>query len=154
MSTDLRHRLGRIGEDLAFAHLQRLGYTVVERNHRTRFGEIDLIVRDDVALVFVEVKTRRASAAGRGPWESLHPRKRRQVRRMAAAYLTESLDRPFNEDLRFDAIGVIIDAHARLVRYVERLAQRGLVSRDAFRGDAAGLARHDLVADVVIARHH
>jgi putative endonuclease len=66
--------------------------------------------------VFVEVKTRRESAAGRDPWESLHPRKRRQVRAMAVAYLTESLDRPFNDSLRFDAVGVVIDAHGRLVR--------------------------------------
>ncbi|MGZ4271257.1 MAG: YraN family protein [Solirubrobacteraceae bacterium] len=115
MSTDLRHRLGRVGEDLALAHFERLGYRLVARNHRTRFGEIDLIVRDELALVFAEVKTRRASAAGRGPWEALHPRKCRQVRRMAAAYLTESLDRPFDEQLRFDAIGVVIDAHDRLV---------------------------------------
>ncbi len=116
MSTDLRHRLGRAGEDLALAHLERLGYELVARNHRTRFGEIDLIVRDRDVLVFVEVKTRRESAAGRGPWEALHDRKRRQVRAMAVAYLTEALDRPFNDDLRFDAIGVVIDARGRLVR--------------------------------------
>jgi putative endonuclease len=115
MSTDLRHQLGRDGEDLALAHLERLGYELVERNHRTRFGEIDLIVRRGGALVFVEVKTRRASAAGRGPWEALHERKQRQVRRMAVAYLTEALDRPFNDDLRFDAIGVLIDARGQLV---------------------------------------
>ncbi len=115
MSTDLRHQLGRLGEDLALAHLERLGCQLVTRNHRTRFGEIDLIVRDGDALVFVEVKTRRESAAGRGPWEGLHPRKRRQVRAMAVAYLTESLDRPYNDALRFDAIGVIIDARGGLV---------------------------------------
>ena len=102
MSTDLRHRLGRTGEDLALAHMERLGY--------------DLIVRGEHALVFVEVKTRRASAAGANPWEALDERKRRQVRAMAVAYLTESLDRPFNDDLRFDAIGVVIDARGRLVR--------------------------------------
>lgn len=115
MSTDLRHRLGRTGEDLALAHMERLGYKLVARNHRTRFGEIDLIVRGANALVFVEVKTRRANSAGRSPWEALDDRKRRQVRAMAVAYLTESLDRPFNEELRFDAIGVVIDARGRLV---------------------------------------
>ena len=116
MSTDLRHQLGRRGEQLALAHLERLGYELVERNHRTRFGEIDLIVRDGDALVFVEVKTRRQSAAGRGPWEALHERKRHQVRRMAAAFLLEVTDRPHSPDLRFDAIGIVIDAHGKLVR--------------------------------------
>ncbi len=114
--TDLRHHLGRIGEDLALAHLERLGYTLVARNHRTRYGELDLVVFDGATLVFVEVKTRRASGSGRGPWEALHERKRRQVRRMAAAFLLEATDRPRSTDLRFDAIGVVIDAYGKLVR--------------------------------------
>ena len=56
MPTDLRHHLGRTGEDLALAHLERLGYTLVARNHRTRYGELDLVVFDGTTLVFVEVK--------------------------------------------------------------------------------------------------
>jgi putative endonuclease len=114
--TDLRQHLGRIGEDLALAHLERLGYTLVARNHRTRYGELDLVVFDGTTLVFVEVKTRRASGSGGGPWEALHARKRRQVRRMAAAFLLEATDRPRSADLRFDAIGVVIDAYGKLVR--------------------------------------
>jgi putative endonuclease len=114
--TDLRQHLGRIGEDLALAHLERLGYALVVRNHRTRFGELDLVVCDGTTLAFVEVKTRRASSSGRGPWEALHERKRQQVRRMAAAFLLEFPDRPRVPDVRFDAIGVIIDAYGRLVR--------------------------------------
>jgi putative endonuclease len=116
MSADPRQHLGRTGEDLALAHLERLGYELVARNHRTRWGEIDLIVHNGEALVFVEVKTRRASGSGRGPWEGLHERKRAQVRRMAAAFLAEARDRPRATDLRFDAIGVVIDPRGRLVR--------------------------------------
>jgi putative endonuclease len=112
--TDLRQHLGRLGEQLALEHLQRLGYTLVARNHRTRFGELDLVVADAQALVFVEVKTRRASRPGRA-WESLHATKRTQVRRMAASFLAEVPDRPSRDELRFDAIGVTIDAHGRLV---------------------------------------
>jgi putative endonuclease len=113
---DPRRRLGRIGEDLALAHMERLGFDLVVRNHRTRWGEIDLIVHDGKVLVFVEVKTRRASSTGRGPWEALHERKRTQVRRMAAAFLAEVPDRPRATELRFDAVGVVIDAQGRLVR--------------------------------------
>ena len=116
MPTDLRQHLGRIGEDLALAHLERLGYAVVARNYRTRYGELDLVVFDGTTLVFAEVKTRRASGSGRGPWEALHERKRRQVRRMAAAFLLEATDRPRSPDLRFDAIGVVIDSYGKLVR--------------------------------------
>jgi putative endonuclease len=72
-------------------HLERLGYEVVARNHRTRYGEIDLVVADARSLVIVEVKSRR----GRGnPWDALDERKRRQVRRMGIAYLTSVEDRP------------------------------------------------------------
>jgi putative endonuclease len=111
--TDPRQQLGRLGERLAAEHLERLGYTIVTRNHRTRFGEIDLVATDGRVLVFVEVKTRR----GRGqPWDALHEAKRAQVRRMARAYLTDALARPRVRLLRFDAIGVVVDAHGRLTR--------------------------------------
>jgi putative endonuclease len=111
---DPRRHLGRLGEQLALDHLQRLGFELVARNHRTRFGELDLVVSDARTLVFVEVKTRRAPSPGR-PWENLHPRKRRKVRSMAGAFLAEIEQRPHLPDLRFDAIGVTIDAHGRLV---------------------------------------
>jgi putative endonuclease len=114
MSDDPRHRLGRLGEDHAAAHLERRGMRVVARNHRTRFGEIDLIALGDRVLVFAEVKTRRAGSGT--PWDTLDERKRRQVRRMAHAWLHETADRPRAAHLRFDAIGVIIDARGRLVR--------------------------------------
>jgi putative endonuclease len=111
--SDPRRHLGRLGEQLAAEHLERLGFTVVARNHRTRYGELDLVVHDPCTLVFCEVKTRRLGA--RTPFESLGPAKQRQVRRMAAAYLAEAVDRPYAEDLRFDAIGVTIDPGGRLV---------------------------------------
>ena len=114
MSTDHRIPLGRLGEQLAAEHLERLGYAVVARNHRTRFGELDLVVADAATLVFCEVKTRRAG--GGPPFESLHAAKRAQVRRMASAYLFEVPDRPHRGELRFDAIGVILDEAGRLVR--------------------------------------
>ena len=89
------------------------GLTIVCRNHRTRYGEIDLIACDGETLVFCEVKTRR----GRGePWDALHEAKRAQVRRMARAYLTEATDRPRTQLVRFDAIGVVIDLRGRLTR--------------------------------------
>ncbi|HEX8206225.1 MAG TPA: YraN family protein [Solirubrobacteraceae bacterium] len=112
MSTDARHHLGRTGERLAAEHLERLGYRIVARNHRTRYGEIDIIAADRDALVIAEVKTRR----GRGhPWENLDDRKRAQVRRMGRAYLSLVDDRPKRAKVRFDAIGVSFDAAGRLV---------------------------------------
>jgi putative endonuclease len=116
MSTDLRHNRGRLGEQLAVAHFERLGYRLLARNHRTRFGELDLVLADegDRTIVFVEVKTRRLGSGE--PWDNLHADKRLQVRKMAAAWLNEVKDRPFSAELRFDAVGVTIDAHGQLVR--------------------------------------
>lgn len=114
MSDDLRHRLGRAGEELALRHLEHRGYRLVVRNHRTRLGEIDLIVCDRRTLVFCEVKSCRAGSGS--PWQALGEAKQAKVRRMAAAYLAEPHDRPQREELRFDAIGVVVDARGRLVR--------------------------------------
>jgi putative endonuclease len=116
MTTDARRDLGRAGEQLALDHLLRLGYRLVARNHRTRHGELDLIVADTTTLVFVEVKTRRATHSGGVPWDALHARKQRRVRAMAAAYLREAPDRPRLAAIRFDAIGVVIDPRGRLLR--------------------------------------
>lgn len=96
------------------AHLERLGFAIVARNHRTRFGELDIVAADERRLVFCEVKTRRD---GRGsPWENLGATKQRQVRAMARAYLASDAERPRMAELRFDAIGVVLDAAGRLVR--------------------------------------
>lgn len=111
-SSDLRHRLGRAGEQFAADHLERLGFTIVARNFRTRHGELDLVAFDGSALVFVEVKTRRHG--GGSPWEALDLRKRAQVRRLAAAYLNAAPERPRGRTLRFDAIGVVVDHQGRL----------------------------------------
>src|SRR4051812_11343718 len=111
-----RHATGRVGERLAAEHLERLGYQVVARNHRTRFGEIDLVVADDETIVFCEVKTRRAGSGA--PWDALDDRKRKQVRSMGAAWLAETHDRPRAAELRFDAVGVIVDAGGALVELV------------------------------------
>src|SRR3954454_10980191 len=107
MSTDPRHHLGRLGERLAAEHLERLGYAIVARNHRTRWGELDLVACDGKALVFCEVKTPRGAGE---PWDALHEGKRVQVRRMAAASLAEVHDRLRGCELLFDAIGICIDA--------------------------------------------
>ncbi len=110
---DPRRRLGQLGEDLAAQHLERMGYRIAVRNHRTRHGELDIVAADGTTLVFVEVKTRRAGPGA--PFDALHDRKRGQVRRMAAEYLACVGDRPRGRELRFDAIGVTIDAHGALV---------------------------------------
>jgi putative endonuclease len=118
---DPRRALGQLGEQYTAAHLERLGFAIVARNVRTRYGEIDLIAFDGSALVFVEVKTRRSHRRWRltpeeQPLAWLRSRQRARVRRLAAAWLhEESRNRPTAHTIRFDAVGVIVDEGDRLV---------------------------------------
>ncbi len=120
---DPRHTLGRRGEELAAAHFKRLGFSLLGRNERTRYGEIDLIAFDGRTLVFAEVKTRRVDARARSPrpdqqplvW--LRPRQRIRLRKLATAWLTDAKHiRPTAHTIRFDAIGVMVDSQNRLLR--------------------------------------
>jgi putative endonuclease len=115
VTADPRPQLGRLGEQLAAEHLIRRGFRIVERNYRTRWGELDIVAFDGRTLAFCEVKTRRLSAPGRSPLESVHAIKRSKVRKMAGTWLIERSDRPRADTLRFDAIGVTLDASGRLV---------------------------------------
>ena len=110
--TDVRHARGQQGEDYAAAHFERLGYQVLARNHRTRYGELDLVVHDGSNLVFVEVKARCEGSGS--PWDALHDHKRAQVRRMAIAWLSAVKRRPPG-DMRFDAVGIVLDRNGGLV---------------------------------------
>ena len=115
MTGDARPELGRLGEQLAAEHLVRRGFHIVERNYRTRWGELDIVAFDGRTLAFCEVKTRRVNRAGASPLEAVRSRKRSRVRRMAGRWLVERSERPYAENLRFDAIGVTLDRCGRLV---------------------------------------
>jgi putative endonuclease len=117
MTDDRRRHLGAAGEQLAAEHLERLGLQIVDRNYRTRFGELDIVALDGSSqIVFCEVKTRVAYGDARNPLESLHPHKQAQVRQIARRWLAERPDRPRARNLRFDAIGVTLDRTGRLLR--------------------------------------
>ena len=122
--TAARQELGRIAEELVGRRLQGAGWTLVDRNVRTSGvgvrGELDLIALDGPALVFVEVKARRAGSA-RGPETpamAVGPRKRARLRGLAAAWLRErAYDVPRHRELRFDVVGLRLDAAGRPVEY-------------------------------------
>jgi len=78
--------LGRLGERLAAEKLLALGYSILERNFRCRYGEIDLVAEQAQDLVFVEVKTRRGTAYGL-PEEAVTTRKQRKIVEVALHYI-------------------------------------------------------------------
>ncbi len=87
--------IGRLGELIAAKYLGSLGFTVVERNYRRPWGELDLVVEKDNVLHFVEVKsTARARPEREGadvhrPEDHLHTVKRQRLVRAIGTYLTE-----------------------------------------------------------------
>lgn len=113
MPSSTQHDLGRLGEQLALEHYERLGFRLLARNHRTPYGELDLIVCDRHAIVFAEVKTRRVG--GLDPLLSITPRKLCRLRALATRWLAESPERPRRAQLRLDGVAVIIDHSDRLV---------------------------------------
>jgi putative endonuclease len=98
-----RQDRGKSGEDLAWDHLRRAGYTLIERNARSRLGEIDLVVERQGTVVFVEVRSRTGTRFGT-PFESVDSRKQRRLGRLATAYLSRS--RLQDRRARFDVIAV------------------------------------------------
>ena len=95
--------LGKRGEDLAWDHLRKIGYRILARNYRVRFGEIDLIAEESGVLVFIEVKARQGSRYG-SPYDALTLNKRRQISKVALDYISRNglADRP----ARFDVVAV------------------------------------------------
>jgi putative endonuclease len=102
-----RQSLGHLGETMAAAFLGRNGYTILERNYRTPYGEIDLIIMRNNVIVFVEVKTRASSTLG-PPEISITARKEEHMRN-AAEYFIQQHSEMIN-DWRIDAITIQIQA--------------------------------------------
>lgn len=100
---------GGMGERLAEEWLVDKGYAVVERNFRTRWGEIDLIMKQNDLLVFIEVKTKKGVNFG-SPEEMWDRRKAARVRRMAAVYLGGR-----EVKCRIDLVAVVLDPDDRMV---------------------------------------
>lgn len=113
--TQARRRTGQIAEDLVAANLAAENWEIVERNARTRYGELDIVARDGNVLVFIEVKGARVdtSYGPERPICSIDFRKQRKVRRLAAAWISERREQPRYADIRCDAIGVTLDRDGR-----------------------------------------
>jgi len=115
--TATRQRLGRRAEEAVARRLQRRGWRVLDRNARTRYGELDLVGLDGDALVFVEVKAGRAGASS-GPDRPLlavGPAKQRRIRALARAWLGARSTIPAHRLIRFDAIGVLFDRRGDII---------------------------------------
>jgi len=99
----LKKLLGKEGEDQAAQFLMKQGYRILERNYRTRSGEIDLIALHDGAVVFIEVKTRTSDAFG-APELAVNPRKQQRMVKAALGYI--KYKRLHQVPCRFDVVAI------------------------------------------------
>lgn len=106
MPTDTRRATGLRGEEEAARFLARCGYAILDKNVRTRAGEIDLVAKEGKTLVFVEVKTGK-DLAGDPPQASVNPRKQSRLARLAQGYLKAKRLREV--PCRFDVVSVIVN---------------------------------------------
>ncbi|MBA3866697.1 MAG: YraN family protein [Solirubrobacterales bacterium] len=115
--TDPRRSTGARAEALIAHRLAAAGWRILERNARTRHGELDIVALDGRALVFVEVKAGRENAifGPERPILSVDRPKQRRIRRLATAWMAERREVPYYEDIRFDAVGVTVDRYGRTV---------------------------------------
>ena len=116
--TRTRLRTGRLAEARAAEHLAIGGHRILERNARTRFGELDLVTLHRRVLVFIEVKAVRAGSkvGPERPVLWVTPRKQAQVRRLATAWMAERRGSvPRYAEIRFDAIGIVLGPHDEVI---------------------------------------
>jgi putative endonuclease len=108
-----------MAEDLVAARLAAAHWEIVGRNARTRFGELDIVALEDATLVFLEVKAGRQGAdfGPESPVLAVGPRKQRQVRRLATAWMAERREAPRYSEIRFDAVGVTFDGNGRMTDF-------------------------------------
>jgi putative endonuclease len=94
---------GLLGEEMAIKTLKKKGYKIVERNHRNRLGEIDVIAEEGGCLVFVEVKKRNSGRFGEAIC-AVDERKKEHLVKAALFYMT--MHHCFDRSVRFDVIGI------------------------------------------------
>ena len=116
-----RKEVGRIGESVAALFLERKGFTIIERNYRKPWGEIDLIAEKGGIVRFVEVKTlSRENIADISremsdyrPEEQVHPAKLRKIGRTAEMYMNGRRD---GREYQIDVVGVFLNVASRKAR--------------------------------------
>ena len=99
-----KRQIGSIGEDMAVEFLKSRGVKILERNYQNRFGEIDIIGREDNTLLFIEVKYRKNESFGY-PLEAVGFAKQEKIRKTARFFLNEN--HYYHYNIRFDCIGII-----------------------------------------------
>ena len=93
--------IGALGEEAAVKALKKQKYKIIERNYRTKMGEIDIIAKDGEYTVFVEVRLRKSNDFG-SPADTIDERKQHKIIKTAQLYAVEK--GIYDTPMRFDAV--------------------------------------------------
>ena len=107
-----RKRLGDWGEEVASTHLATKGFQILHRQWRCSWGEMDLIVKRNDILVFVEVKTRSSRTMG-APEHGITPAKAKKLQMIALAYMGQH---DLDLDWQIDMVAIEMDRAGNLKR--------------------------------------
>ena len=103
---NIRLEIGKIGEEKAIVFLKNNGYKILDKNFRTRFGEIDIIAEEKNDIVFIEVKTRTNYSFG-VPQLAVDIKKQKKITKAALHYI--KIKNISNKNFRFDVVAQIND---------------------------------------------
>jgi len=111
-------RIGQIGERIAQKFLENKGFSIIGRNYKLKFGEIDIIAQKGRSIHFVEVKSARApngmvsrENGGYRPEELVHPMKLKKISQVASIYMENKSQ---DMDYQIDVVTVSIDEQKRI----------------------------------------
>lgn len=118
MTKETKITIGKKGEELARAFLEGKGFAVVAKNYRYKKAEIDLIVKKDNWLVFVEVKTRSSSAYGE-PEAFVDSKKARMIVTAAEEFIFAN---NWHGHVRFDVVSVKLGSDTAIEHFEDAIS--------------------------------
>src|SRR3989344_9379819 len=128
MSLTEKQKVGRLGEDVAVKYLEKQGFEVVERNYLKKWGELDIVAKNNGKIHFVEVKTVARAVPVQDsdehePEENVHSWKRKRLSRAIQTYLLERRI-PDETEFQVDIISVYLNLKDKKaqVRYLPDIA--------------------------------
>ena len=110
--------LGNLGENIACDYIKDLGYEIIDRNFRSKKGEIDIISYKNNMIIFTEVKTRKSLRYGL-PIEAVDIKKIETIKYVAREYIIYK--KLFDYSIRFDVIEVYLKNNTYKVNLIENI---------------------------------
>ena len=105
------NKTGLAGERITIKYLRKYRYKIIQRNFKSKYGEIDIIAKDGEYLCFVEVKARTSTSFAE-PYESVDYKKQRKIHRLAKIWL--SIHKLDNSLCRFDIVSLLLYKNYKL----------------------------------------